>query len=1184
LTAVAYQVGGCLPPQSPLYIWRQADEDLYQALLVGKFCYVLNARQMGKSSLRMQAITRLREAGFCCCAIDLTAIGTQQVTVEQWYAAIFALLCQESRVKINRKQWWRDRQDIPPVARLAEFIETVLLVEVKEPIVIFIDEIDSLLNLQFSTEDFFALIRNCYDRRADDVKYQRLTFALFGVATPGELIADKSRTPFNLGCGISLQGFQKVETAPLAQGLASIFSEPDVVLQRILYWSGGQPFLTQKLCDLVVSCASSSAFAPPTLSSPQIEAGVDRCVNDYILHNWEAQDQPEHLKTIRDRLLHDERRVGELLSLYRQIWESERQPTPENLIPVTDSSTQVQLLLSGIVEKRNGYLRIKNPIYRQVFNLAWIDHHLDLLRPYASQLQAWIASNYEDTSRLLRGKALEEAWAWSQNKNLGEIDYHYLNASQKLEQQEIQQELELEKQQETKARLDWEKKSVRRQRQLIAVLSIALVAAIALGSITFAAYRQVAISQIEALVAASEGNFASHQRLDALVQALQARQQFQNLRFVSSHTHNRLEEQTQQTLAQVIYQVREFNRMLAHPGGNAMGVDFSPDGRWIASSGADRTVKIWRRDGRLVRTLNHDAPVYKLQFDRNSQRLAIPTLNGDIFLQSVTNASKQLLSGHQAAVWNVAWRPDGSKLASASSDGTVKIWSADGQLLKSLTGHQAAVWDIAWHPNGNELASASVDGTIKRWQADGSPIETFQNTNATVWSILYSHDGETLISAHADQKIRLWQCDGTLIKTLNAHEAEVFDLALSPDGKYFASVSADKTIKLWLANGNLLQTFLGHRGNIRSLAFSPDGTELASAAEDSFVKLWQLESQFAQPLYEHKGVAWQVAYAPSSSPLFPQFATTGRNKVCMWQQLELNTCYDSLGSQKMYSMAFHPQEAALVVGNAQGSIYHMKFPKPEINRWQAHDVAIFGLDYSPDGRWLVSGGDDANLKLWRQNDSGEYILHQTISAHAARIWDVTFSPDGSYIVSSSIDGTVKLWGWNNSETKQDSLPKLAREPQQVLQGHKTDIWEVAISSNSQKIASASRDGKVNLWSRDGKLLQTIAQSQRKGFVHVAFSPRDRYLAAAKTDNTIDIYNLKGEQLTNLKGHDFLVTTLAFRWDGKYLLSGGYGSQVIRWNWENISSVDLMEYGCNWIRDYVENSESQDFKASLCRNY
>jgi hypothetical protein len=65
---------------------------------------------------------------------------------------------------------------------------------------------------------------------------------------------------------------------------------------------------------------------------------------------------------------------------------------------------------------------------------------------------------------------------------------------------------------------------------------------------------------------------------------------------------------------------------------------------------------------------------------------------------------------------------------------------------------------------------------------------------------------------------------------------------------------------------------------------------------------------------------------------------------------------------------------------------------------------------------------------------------------------------------------------------------------------------------------------------------------------------------------------------------FLVTTLAFRWDGKYLLSGGYGSQVIRWNWENISSVDLMEYGCNWIRDYVENSESQDFKASLCRNY
>ncbi|NJN58182.1 MAG: hypothetical protein HC879_12140, partial [Leptolyngbyaceae cyanobacterium SL_5_9] len=119
-----FQVGGALSPNAPSYIWRAADRELYQALLEGEFCYILNARQMGKSSLRVQTIRRLRAVGVCCGAVDLTAIGIQQVTLDQWYASIVGSLVSSFQLQIDLRIWWRDRTHLSPVQRLSEFVET----------------------------------------------------------------------------------------------------------------------------------------------------------------------------------------------------------------------------------------------------------------------------------------------------------------------------------------------------------------------------------------------------------------------------------------------------------------------------------------------------------------------------------------------------------------------------------------------------------------------------------------------------------------------------------------------------------------------------------------------------------------------------------------------------------------------------------------------------------------------------------------------------------------------------------------------------------------------------------------------------------------------------------------------------------------------------------------------------
>ncbi len=166
---------------------------------------------MGKSSLRVQTMQRLQADGFVCAFIDLTGIGKEDVTAEKWYAGIVQSLvssCQLTK-KINWRKWWKERRDLfSPVQRLNLFIDEILLVEISQKIVIFVDEIDRVLSQSFSLDDFFALIRFFYNKRVDNSEYKRLSFALLGVATPSDLIADKTQTPFNIGKAIELYGFK----------------------------------------------------------------------------------------------------------------------------------------------------------------------------------------------------------------------------------------------------------------------------------------------------------------------------------------------------------------------------------------------------------------------------------------------------------------------------------------------------------------------------------------------------------------------------------------------------------------------------------------------------------------------------------------------------------------------------------------------------------------------------------------------------------------------------------------------------------------------------------------------------------------------------------------------------------------------------------------------------------------
>ncbi|MEM6319566.1 MAG: WD40 repeat domain-containing protein [Bacteroidota bacterium] len=234
-----------------------------------------------------------------------------------------------------------------------------------------------------------------------------------------------------------------------------------------------------------------------------------------------------------------------------------------------------------------------------------------------------------------------------------------------------------------------------------------------------------------------------------------------------------------------------------------ISLDFSPDGKWLVSGGADRTVTIWEVE---------------------------------------TGKESQTFTGHTDDVLAVRFSPNGRYVASSGVDKVIKIWDVRAnELVHNLTGHSDYIRDLAFSPDGRMVASASWDMTAIVWEVStGRQLQTFTGHSDNVTSISFNSDGTKVVTSCGDYNLRIWEVGtGKLLKVIRGHKDEIWDVKWSKNEKLIASGAWDNTARLWdMESGEELHVYPGHVTDVWSVSFNEDNTILASCGGDRKVKLW----------------------------------------------------------------------------------------------------------------------------------------------------------------------------------------------------------------------------------------------------------------------------------------------------------------------------------------------------------
>jgi len=1149
-----YVIGGPVKHNAPSYVPRKADTELFNRLRQGEFCHVLTPRQMGKTSLVVQTKARLKNEGAAVAVLDLQQSG-QNVTSEQWYRGLVDQMGSELNLEDELDDFWRGRRELGPLQRFTRAIREVVLAHCAGRLVIFVDEVDFLLSLDFQTDEFLAGLRGFYNRRNEDPDLARVTVCLLGVLTPSDLIRDLRTTPFNIGQRIELADFTEAEAELLSSGMGRDESLSRQLLKRALYWTSGQPYLTQRLCKAI-------ADRPDVKNA----GDVDRVCRELFLAS-DAEEQDNHLAFVsrqfvrkqtlnrsdRAEILSEPDRIS-LLNLYAQVhrYNRVRDQYSNSLVDwllyfygglrgirsVRDDDTNPlvsTLQLSGITRVVNRYLYVRNRIYHSVFDQEWVKVNLPEDEQQRQRAAFW---------RGLRRAAIVAApiilamfglWMTavkarqSADENAKQLSVALLDRLNALDTSiTLQKEFERQRNEANAQREIADKNAAEatRQKELVEAANRELIEQKAeteaaraetrrnLALIYFGKGEQ---SEKGADPLAAEVFYAQSLKLD---DRIETRERLLAVR----------EKTSPQT--QTLWEIDNSKAESA--------LAYSLDGQWVAAGSGDGKVRVWHADsGREIYLLSgHAAAIRNVAFSPDSKLLVSASTDKTARMWSLADGKvTRAFSDHGAAVTSAAFSPDGKRLVSCASNNTVRLWDVNsGKELLALRAEKSrpayGFLSTVFSSDGRTIFAVSSEGNFYQWNAEtGEPIAISEEEavrmrtsniesrvinpeHLRVWlekktgnmnntpPLASSPTGERHVRISTGGEIGLYD-DKSGKEILALRDENVVAAAFSSDGRRLVSLTDSGKLKLRNLIAGKTLVLRGHDGSVTSLAFSADKKWLASGGADSKIRLWDWASgKLDSTLVGHKDTITSLSFSPSGDLLA---SSTEDSTLRLWD-IATKEMREITGPKGGAKVVFSPDGKYLAAGSrSDGSLrlWNMTQPEAEAKSLGYNYMAISDLSYSPDGsRIAIAGGGDNSVQIY---DAASRRLTRAPGNHESPILGVTFDPIQQRVVTRHADGNLIFW------------PQESGKGTFALQTHNGHVRGMAFRPDGLRLATVGgADAEIRIW-EPGSNKRANTLGGHSGAIYsvaysphvfaVAFSPEQEWLAAAGSDGSIRLSNM-----------------------------------------------------------------------------